>query len=539
MKAVILAGGYGKRLHPMTYHTPKPLLDVAGVPFVTRQIAWLKKYCITDIIISTGYRSEEFTNYIKEVEREIGVNITLVDEETPLGTAGGVKNCEEYLNKDEYFFVINGDVLTDVDLEMVMAQQMHSSFLDGSYIISVRVQNPQAYGTLKIKNNKVMAFLEKSKTPISNYINAGVYLLNPCVLNHIPKNTYYMFETNLFPTMARSGYLYNYYHNGYWIDIGTLNNYYKAYQDIKNGKCNIIHGNYSNISLGTNGLIGKEITFDNMRRIAYGVCKFYNNVENCDNVLIGYDTRIFSREFAIEIARVVNHFGLNAYVCDEPTPEFVIRNEIATSKNYRFGLIVTAGAAPSTYNGIKIKTGRGTVPQMQDLKVIENYINTCSFNITGLRCGLFRYSNINLFESYREDLLSKVKNLTISDKLPGVCYDNMNGVDWFKRIYPGSVFICSNNKISLSPIKDNLKLLTETCKLLGYVGIAHDSSSSRIVMIDENGRFIDVNIIIKLVEFLGLYSYCQGDKIMYILVILDAMVKRNKKLFELLEEIGY
>lgn len=526
MKAIILAGGFGKRLKPLTEHTPKPLLDVAGVPILIRQIYWLKKHGITDIIISIGYKSEEFKKYVDHIK---DVNIVFVTEENPLGTAGAIKNCEKYLD-NEHFIVLNGDILTDLDLSKMINIKSHC------LIASVKVVDPTSYGTLKINDSKVVSFYEKIKNPSSDWINAGVYILSPDILQLISKYKYSMLENHIFPKMATNNLLHVYKHHGYWIDIGTLDKYYQAYKDIKNGKSLYIESKVSKIKLNIDnwkGLIGRDFTFDNVRRITYGICKYFLEKKELGKVLIGYDTRALGKQFSIEVARIVNHMGFDVYLCDGPTPTPAITTEIKNGE-YIFGIVITAGCSPFVYSGIRIKNSCGFT--VYDTEKIEEYINNSQIS---LRANPFKYKIINIKEQYVKTLM---KYVNYFGDLPPVIFDNMGGTDWFKTIYPGEIFSVRDSRADPDPIEKNLSLLRENCRLLGYVGIAMDSEGNKISFIDELGNYIGFYAMYSLIlnhikasELVGKNVEIVSDGTLFVLMVLNIMNKNKKKLYELID----
>ena len=222
LKAVILAGGYGRRLKPLTNNVPKPLIPVLGKPIIVWQIEWLKKSGIDEIIICTGYLKEELINSLGN-GRKYGVKIGYVVEEEPLGTAGALKNAEVFL--DESFYLINGDNLTNLELAPL-------SELSEPYIVSmalVPLRSP--YGVVKLDGERVMSFQEK---PLINkvWINAGVYFMKPDIFNYLPNRG--DLETKVFPRLAREGRLKGVvYPNAYWRGIDTQKDLEEAERELK------------------------------------------------------------------------------------------------------------------------------------------------------------------------------------------------------------------------------------------------------------------------------------------------------------------
>ena len=238
MKAVILAGGKGTRLRPLTLHTPKPIVPILDRPFLSFQIDLLRHSDISEIVLSLSYQPRRIEKIFGDGS-DLGVKILYTVEPEPLGTAGAVKRAEPFLGSR--IIVFNGDVLSDVDLPAVIAQ--HEETEAKATIVLTPVENPAAYGLVEVeKDGRVRRFLEKpSYDEITcDTINAGIYILEPETLAHIPAGENYSFERGLFPTFLREKIpFYAYVHRGYWIDIGTPEKYLKAHQDLLSGEAKL------------------------------------------------------------------------------------------------------------------------------------------------------------------------------------------------------------------------------------------------------------------------------------------------------------
>lgn len=191
MKAIILSGGMGKRLKPLTDYIPKSLVPVCDVPIIDWQIKYFKKFGVRDIIVCTGHLSKALIAYMKS--KNFGVNIQYSDETTPLGTGGAVKKALKYVD-DDNFFVINGDVITSIDLKKLMAHR------NAMAVIPLRT----AYGVVHVSAEKIIKFEEKPEI-FNNWMNAGIYYLNKDILKQLP--TKGNIETTTFPTLAKQGKL--------------------------------------------------------------------------------------------------------------------------------------------------------------------------------------------------------------------------------------------------------------------------------------------------------------------------------------------
>jgi mannose-1-phosphate guanylyltransferase len=232
MKAVILVGGPGVRLRPLTDNCPKPMVPVVNKPFLEHTLTHLKLSGIEEIVLAMNYLPEAIRDYFGDGER-CGVRLTYLIEEEPLGTAGAVKNAAAYL--DRPFIVFNGDnVFLEMDFDEVYA--FHRDKKAKATICMTQVDNPSAYGVVETdENQRVKRFIEKPPpgTETSNRINAGCYILEPEVLGEIPAGQHYMFEKGLFPKLLEIGWpLYGYTYNGYWLDMGTPQKYFNFNMDL-------------------------------------------------------------------------------------------------------------------------------------------------------------------------------------------------------------------------------------------------------------------------------------------------------------------
>jgi mannose-1-phosphate guanylyltransferase len=295
LKAVILVGGEGTRLRPLTYHTPKPMVPVLNVPFLEHVIRNLKEHNITEIVMAQYYLPVSMREYFGDGSK-LGVKLHYVMEESPLGSAGAVKNVGDFL--DGTFFVLNGDIFHNRDLTALL--KFHRRHRAKATIVLTPVTNPTLYGVVETdKRNKVKRFLEKPKAEevTTNMINAGTWVVEPEVLQRIPRDTKFSFERDLFPQILADGLpFYAYPTDNYWMDTGTPENYLQLHRDLLSGQydgykpenditrgdgCNI----YTSVKFNGKGMIG-----DNCK-IASGV-KFIGPVVIGPNCKIGKDTTV-------------------------------------------------------------------------------------------------------------------------------------------------------------------------------------------------------------------------------------------------------
>lgn len=232
-KAILLVGGKGTRLAPLTNKTPKPMLKVAGKPVTEHQIVKAREAGITELVLATSYLAEVFEPYFGD-GRDFGISITYAVEKEPLGTGGAIANAATHLSltKDESVVVFNGDVLSGHDLGSQIA--LHQSKDADVTLYLTRVADPRAYGCVPIdENNKVKAFLEKMENPIADTINAGCYIFSHEALKQIPNGQVVSVERDTFPALLENGAaLYGYLDNNYWIDMGTPQSFIKASKDL-------------------------------------------------------------------------------------------------------------------------------------------------------------------------------------------------------------------------------------------------------------------------------------------------------------------
>jgi NDP-sugar pyrophosphorylase family protein len=236
MKAILLAGGKGTRLRPLTIHTPKPIVPIFNRPFLHYQIDLLKQVPeIDEVILSLNYQPRRIEEIFGDGS-ELGIKIRYVVEPAPLGTAGAIKYAGD--NLTESVVVFNGDVLTQIDLAAVI--RLHRERQARATIVLTPVDNPTAYGLVETDpDGNILRFLEKPKPEeiTTNNINAGIYVLEPDTFDRIPSEVSWSIERSYFPSLVeRHETFVAYIYNGYWIDIGTPEKYVQVHRDIMDGR---------------------------------------------------------------------------------------------------------------------------------------------------------------------------------------------------------------------------------------------------------------------------------------------------------------
>jgi len=223
---LIMAGGLGTRLRPLTNDLPKPMLKVGGKPILETIIEQFKIKGYKNILLSVNYKSEIIENYFRDGS-DFGVSIKYIREDKRMGTAGAIKLAEQFLNKD--FFVINGDILTNVCFSRLLEYHQQNNFKMTIGARNYETQIP--YGVLNIDDTCVTSIEEK---PIVNfYVNGGIYVLSPDTLKYIPKNDYFDITELINKVLENKDKVGSYPILEYWMDIGQLKDYYKANEDIK------------------------------------------------------------------------------------------------------------------------------------------------------------------------------------------------------------------------------------------------------------------------------------------------------------------
>ncbi|MFX1375277.1 MAG: sugar phosphate nucleotidyltransferase [Promethearchaeota archaeon] len=299
-KGIIISGGWGTRLRPLTCTIPKPLIPIVNKPVIERQIVLLRSAGVKDIILAVSVMADALKNYFGD-GKDLGVKIQYTNERTPMGTAGAIKLAEKNL-KDDNFFMLNGDVILNFDFKQML--KTHEKYKGIGLIASKIMQDPSRYGVLIVdkESGKITKFLEKDDyiPPGGKHlpmpINAGVYLLESEVFKYIEPGKRVSIERDVFPKLAEEGNLYNFPVTGIWKDIGKPEELLEGniqmlndiLQGIGNQQKNIINESldidgkaliYSPVAIGKNVTIGKN-------------CEIGPNVVIGDNVYIDDNSKI-------------------------------------------------------------------------------------------------------------------------------------------------------------------------------------------------------------------------------------------------------
>lgn len=233
MKAVVLVGGLGTRLRPLTCNLPKPMLPILGIPFIEILITQLRDQGVDEVILAVQYLAESFQALVGD-GKKFGIPVRIVEEPEPRGTAGAVRQVAHLL--DGPTFVLNGDVLTDLDLRAM--REYHHATGSMVTISLIEVEDPSAYGVVDIdRHGRIHRFVEKPRREDapSRMVNAGTYICEPEIFELVPPDTFWMFERGLFPDLLAKGQpIHGYNAPAYWTDIGTPQTYLQVHHDILN-----------------------------------------------------------------------------------------------------------------------------------------------------------------------------------------------------------------------------------------------------------------------------------------------------------------
>jgi mannose-1-phosphate guanylyltransferase len=257
VKAVVLVGGEGTRLRPLTYTTPKQLLPIVEVPMIERVLGYLSSHGIDEAVLSLGYRPEVFMRCYPD-KTAAGVRLCYAVEPEPLDTAGAIRFAAVEAGIDETFVVLNGDVLTDADLSALIEFHIGSGAAGTLYLSPV--EDPSRFGVVPTDGDgRVVAFVEKpppGEAP-TNLINAGIYVLDPSVVDRIPDGRRVSVERETFPALASEGLLFAKPDDAYWLDTGTPAAYLAANLDLLSGARGVVpapgarRGTHGGWELGT------------------------------------------------------------------------------------------------------------------------------------------------------------------------------------------------------------------------------------------------------------------------------------------------
>lgn len=294
IKAMVMSAGLGSRLEPITFEVPKPLVNVANKPVMDILFEKLVSMGIKDVICNTYYLADKIIDRYKN--NTIGINFNYIKEDTLSGTAGGLKKCQFFFDKDSPFVVLSADGLTNADIQKGIDIHKKSNAIATIGIKQIPHQFVSDFGVVVTdKNGFITEFQEKPelKYAKSNYINTGIYIFDYKIFDYIPENTFYDFAKDVFPLLLKKSAINTFEIDEYWSDIGTLEQYKQSNQDVFNNKCKFAHDPIIKTDKGqyiTSSVIPASVKFIGNSTIGKN-CKIG---ENCviSNSIIGDNVNI-------------------------------------------------------------------------------------------------------------------------------------------------------------------------------------------------------------------------------------------------------
>lgn len=266
---ILLVGGFGTRLKPLTDESPKPMLPVAGLPVTEHQILAAKKAGIHTLVLATSYLADVFIPYFGNGEKW-GIKILYAVEKEPLGTGGAIRNAAELLGRDEPIVIFNGDVLSRHSIADQIA--LHTQEAADVTLHLVEVDDARAFGCVPTDaDGRVTAFLEKMENPLTHWINAGCYIFSPEIIDEIPHGKVVSVEREIFPALLESGRkIFGYQDDSYWLDVGTPAALFKGSRDLVPGNFQAMAGTVigasaiitGGTSIGARSSIGEDVEID-------------------------------------------------------------------------------------------------------------------------------------------------------------------------------------------------------------------------------------------------------------------------------------
>ena len=374
MKAVVMAGGFGTRIQPLTNSRPKPMLPIINKPMMEQTMMTLKDLGITEFIVLLYFKPEIIQDYFGDGS-DFGIKITYVVPDDDYGTAGAVKLAQEYIG-DDNFIIISGDLVTDFDFQKIF--DYHKSKNSKLTITLTSVDNPLEFGVvIANEEGKIEKFLEKPswREVFSDTINTGIYIIEPEILNYIPSHENYDFAKDLFPRLMREGIeLIAGYAKGYWRDVGNPESYREVYEDILAGKVKFKIDGYKQIF--PDGVLytpepyklDKSIEIIGTVILGRGVILKknikLNNVVIGDNVSIGKDSNIRNSVLWNDITIGRNAKFDSCVICNN--------NKIGKNVTARAGMILAEGCEIGELVNIEKDVTIWSDKVIEDASIVSN-----------------------------------------------------------------------------------------------------------------------------------------------------------------------
>jgi len=491
-----MAGGEGSRLRPLTSGVPKPLVPVVGKPVMEHILRLLRKHGITDVVVTLQYLGSAIRDYFGDGS-DFGVDITYVVEDAPLGTAGSVKNAQEYLT--EPFIVISGDALTDIDLGAVM--QYHREKGASATIVLTSVANPLEFGVVITNpDGTIKRFLEKPSwgEVFSDQVNTGIYVIEPEVLDLLSPGAVVDWSGDVFPKMLTNAMpLYGYLAPGYWCDIGNIQTYYQANWDALEGRVDVeIPGErrHGNVWIGENVEIGYDVRINGPAYIG-NECKLKAGVFINGPVCVGnFSVVDENTKISNSIIWTYSYIGENsrlrqAIVCRHVT----IKNNCLLEEGAVIGDDVVVGEGSTIDAGVKIWPDKEIEPG----STVHESIIWAGHYKRGLftSYGLVGLVNIELTPEYCARLGASFAALFPKGSAIGAARDGQRPSRMMKRAMVAGMMSSGASIIDLSELP--IPVVQYYAREHPIAGAIHiqmsplDSRSADIRMFDGNGVVLD------------------------------------------------
>lgn len=518
-KAVVLVGGKGTRLYPLTKEMPKALIPVHGRPLLSHLFDLLKRHGIHNVYLCVGHMKEGIKNHFKDGS-EYGMHVGYIEEDVPLGTAGPLRLGKNHLT--ETFVCSNGDELKDINLDEMYKQHK----LSGAKVtIALReVGDPSQYGVARLEGTRILEFVEKParEDAPSNLINSGLYIMEPSVVDMIPEG-FCMLEKDIFPKLAEQGKLFSYIFSGKWFDTGTSRRYAEAlcgWKDLDSQDRPFSSMDTSIFkAYDIRGLFPDQLQPDVMYAIGLAFVTHLAPRE----VLIGRDARPSSQLLFDALSAAIQSLGVNVVDIGEcSTPLF---SYAMGEGKFESGIMITASHNPAQFNGLKLCKKHGEPISGEDgLPQILDIIRSNAFATPTEKKGACQIMDFS--EKYIQYLSEHIPVSNNSSSI-SVVVDYGNGMasttfpiilsrNGLRAVHLYADIDCTFPNHEANPIKEeNLQHLQESVRANNAdIGLAFDGDGDRVGFVDEKGSFVSGDTITALIAQ-DLLQRNPGEKILY------------------------
>ncbi|MFZ5989002.1 MAG: sugar phosphate nucleotidyltransferase [Bacillota bacterium] len=528
MKAVIMAGGEGTRLRPLTCNRPKPMVPIVNKPVMEHIIELLNKHHLTDIAVTLQYMPDIIKDYFGD-GKDFGVSLRYYVEDKPMGTAGSVKNAEEFL--DDTFIVISGDALTDIDLSEAI--EFHQSKNSVATLVLKRVDIPLEYGVVVTdEEGRITRFLEKPSwgEVFSDTVNTGIYILSPEVLKYFNKNEIFDFSKDLFPILLKEKKpMYGFVTQEYWCDIGDLRAYSQANMDVLDGKVKVsIPGNEirEKVWVGSGTVIEDNVNIEAPCVIGANTKVKKDSVIGSYSVLGDYN--IISERSGIKRSIIWKNNVIDRNV--------QLRGAVICNKvNLKEGVSAFENSVIGDDTQIKDKAVIKPNIKIWPNKMIDEATEVSSNLVWGSKFirsifgfrGLAGEINVDITPEYASKLGAAYGAIFKGKSKIGVSSDDSNAAKMLKISFMSGLMSAGLEVLDLGII--HLPVTRSAVRFYGADGGIHISTSSRnagrlhVDFLDKNGSNIDRGTERKIENAFQRedFSRCEGDSIKGIEIVPD------------------